>query len=173
MIRTKILTLFLALAIGLTSTGAQALSDLLGRYRDWEAFTDKDKNGGKSCYIISVPKSSRASRKNVRRGDSYLMVAHRPDFGVTGEVSVVMGYPLKVGKDVDAVVDGKSRFKLFTEGDSAWAYDASDDGRIVRALRRGNSLVIKGTSTRGTDTTDSYSLSGFTAAINAITRACD
>ena len=43
---------------------------------------------------------------------------------------------------------------------------------MVQAMRRGNELVFKGTSERGTLTTDSYSLKGVTAAMKAIDRAC-
>jgi len=146
--------------------------NLLGSFRDWDALTTKEADGSKTCYMISTPKDSTASRKGARRGDIYVTVTHRPKFGVTGEVSTVMGYPLKVGSDVRVEVDGKSRFNLFTEGTAAWAYDARDDGRITTAMKRGNRLVIRGTSTRGTNTTDTYSLSGFTAAYNAITKAC-
>jgi hypothetical protein len=33
-------------------------------------------------------------------------------------------------------------------------------------------MVVRGTSTRGTNTTDTYSLSGVTAAMDAIDAAC-
>jgi hypothetical protein len=39
-------------------------------------------------------------------------------------------------------------------------------------MKRGNELVFKGTSARGTLTTDSYSLRGVTAAMKALDAAC-
>ncbi len=161
-----------ALALGFAESAVAQKRDLLGSYRDWDALTTTESDGSKTCYMISSPKRSEVSRRGARRGDIYMTVTHRPKFGVTGEVSAVMGYPLKVGSDVRIEVDGKSRFNLFTEGNAAWAYDARDDGRIVTAMKRGNALIVRGTSTRGTNTTDRYSLSGFTAAYNAITSAC-
>ena len=39
-------------------------------------------------------------------------------------------------------------------------------------MRKGRTMVVTGTSTRGTLTTDTYSLSGFTKASRAIAKAC-
>lgn len=144
----------------------------LGAFRDWDAFVTTQSNGQKTCYMISSPKSSQASRAGATRGDIYMTVSHRPAFGVTGEVNVVVGYPIRQGSDAVLRVDGGTRIEFFTEGSGAWAYDPADDAKTIAALRRGNRLVVNATSQRGTNTTDSYSLSGFTAAYNAITAAC-
>ncbi|GHF14315.1 hypothetical protein GCM10017044_05510 [Kordiimonas sediminis] len=159
-------------AVLATSAAARDKRDLIGSFRDWDALVSVDAQKRKTCYMISMPKSWSASKKNVRRGDIYLMVTHRPSYGVTGEVNAVMGYPLRQDSQVALSVDGKADLKLFTEGSGAWAYDAQDDARLIAAMKRGNNMVIKGVSGRGTETTDKYSLSGFTAAYNAITRAC-
>lgn len=170
--------LLAVLFLGVTIAGswaAEAQSEKrrhLGAYRDWDAFVYTYPNGQKTCHMISSPKSSQASRRNATRGDIYIMVSHRPEYGVTGEVNVVVGYPIRQGSDAVLRVDGRSRFEYFTEGSGAWAYDPSDDAKTIAAMRRGNRLVVNATSQRGTNTTDSYSLSGFTAAYNAITAAC-
>ncbi|MDX1424550.1 MAG: invasion associated locus B family protein, partial [Kiloniellales bacterium] len=46
------------------------------------------------------------------------------------------------------------------------------DQAIVKAMRAGSSMVVKGTSSRGTVTTDTYSLLGFSKAYAAISKAC-
>ena len=51
-------------------------------------------------------------------------------------------------------------------------YEQSQRERALQAFKAGSQLVVKGTSQRGTDTTDTYSLSGATAAMNAIDAAC-
>jgi hypothetical protein len=99
------------------------------------------------------------------------LVTNRPSDKVKGEVSVASGYVYKDGKDAEAEVDGK-KFKLFTRGENAWAYDAGSDKAMVAALKAGRQLIVRGTSSRGTATTDTYSLSGFTAALAAIDKAC-
>ena len=54
----------------------------------------------------------------------------------------------------------------------AWVDNEAGQGALVNAMKRGNELVFKGTSERGTLTTDSYSLKGVTAAMRAIDKAC-
>ncbi len=156
------------------SAGAEAQGKprLLGSYRDWDAMTGTDGSGGKTCYIISSPKKSTASKRNATRGQIYITVTHRPAFGVTGEVNAVVGYPIRRGSEANISVDGRHQFQFFTEGPGAWAYDPKDDAAAVSAMKAGVNLVVKATSQRGTDTTDTYSLSGFTAAYNAISKAC-
>ena len=143
----------------------------LGSYRDWDAFV-YGTGANRTCHMISVPKSSTASKKNARRGDIYVMVSHRPEYGITGEINAVMGYPIRQGSSATIRIDGRKRIEFFTEGTGAWAYDPKDDAETVAAMKRGSGMVVSATSQRGTNTSDRYSLSGFTAAYNAITRAC-
>jgi hypothetical protein len=39
-------------------------------------------------------------------------------------------------------------------------------------MRKGDEMVVRGKSRRGTITTDTYSLSGVTKAVDAITKVC-
>lgn len=146
--------------------------DLIGSFRDWDAFTIARGTGEKICYMVSVPKKWTASRQGVRRGNIYITVTHRPKARVRNEVNVVAGYPYGRNAEATANIDGKRRFKMFTEGDGAWLRTPREDTQMVEAMKRGNNLVVVGTSARGTRTTDSYSLAGFTAAHNAINKAC-
>ena len=169
----RLLFSFLIASLGLgMAAEAQGKPRLLGSYRDWDAMVGSDTSGRKSCYVISVPKKSEASKRDAIRGDIYLTVTHRPSFGVTGEVNAVVGYPIRQGSEAGISIDGKRSFQFFTEGSGAWAYDPKDDTAAVDAMKAGTSLVVKAASQRGTATTDVYSLSGFTAAYNAITAAC-
>ncbi|MEM8744554.1 MAG: invasion associated locus B family protein [Pseudomonadota bacterium] len=43
---------------------------------------------------------------------------------------------------------------------------------MVTAMKAGSTMVVQGRSTRGTLTTDEYSLSGITKALDAVTKAC-
>lgn len=154
------------------SAEAQGKPRLLGSYRDWDAMTGTMPDGSKTCYMISTPKRSAASKKGAVRGQIYMTVTHRPKFGVRGEVNAVVGYPIRRGSEARLSVDGRHNFSFFTEGSGAWAYDPKDDTSAVTAMKAGANIVVKASSQRGTDTTDTYSLSGFTAAYNAITKAC-
>lgn len=148
---------------------ASAQSDgPLGTFTDWSAFA-QGSGSARTCYIGSVPKKEEG--KYTRRGDVRAWVSMRPAENVAGEVSIEAGYPYKDGSEADVVIDGKL-FRLFTRGENAWAYDAKSDRALVAAMKAGRAMVVKGTSSRGTLTTDTYSLSGFTAAHDAAAKAC-
>jgi len=162
--------LLLAPALGLAAPvpAAAENASLIGTHGDWEAYTEQE--GGKPvCYVGSQPK--KAEGKYSRRGESYVLITHRPAEKSADVVSVKAGYAYQKGSEVDLVI-GTETFKLFTDSGHAFAYDEKTDSRIVQAMIRGAAMVVKGTSSRGTLTTDTYSLTGFTAAYKAINQAC-
>ena len=140
----------------------------ISAFKDWTAYTVKEK-GGLACYMASQPKASRPD--GVKRGQIWALVTHRPYKKVKDEVSIYVGYPFEQGSEAVADIDGK-KYSLFTNEETAWAASAELDGKLVQAMRRGAKLTLHGVSQRGTKTADTYSLSGFTAAHNAITKAC-
>lgn len=164
------LTVFLTLSIA-GSALAQSAPRKISTHRDWDAMmSGSGKN--KVCYVISVPKKTWISRTGARRGDIYMTVTHRPSFGVSDEVNVVVGYPIRQGSEARLSVDGKRAYQFFTEGSGAWAYDPKDDRAMVSAMKAGMNLEVRATSQRGTNTRDTFSLRGFTAAYTAASRAC-
>ncbi len=167
-LRAVFLSLVIAGLLSGLSAHAQNAPRLIGKYRAWEAFVYKE-SGKQVCFILTDPSSTKP--ENVRRGQIYIVVTHRPADSVRDEVSVYVGYPLR-DKTEASVTIGNKNFQLFTSGQSAWAYNSADDKAIVKAMVRGSDLIVKGTSQRGTATTDKYSLLGFTAARNAINKAC-
>ncbi len=157
-----------AFVLGSATVGAQSSPKQIGAYNAWEAYV-YDERGKKICYMVSTPTDTKP--KNVRRGDIYFMVTHRPGENVKDEVSPYIGYPYKDGAAADIKVGTKS-FDLITEDENAWAPDPETDGRLVKSMIRGKKMLVHGTSRRGTKTIDTYSLLGFTAAHRAITKAC-
>lgn len=156
------------LAAGLTAAPAAAADPRhLGTFKDWNAFAFEEK-GQKVCYISSQPKKTEPKAK---RGDIYTLVTHRPSEKTLDVVSIIVGYPFKKGSEAEVSVDGKE-FKLFTDGETAWARDAEGDRAVTAALRNGKQMVVKGVSGRGTKTTDTYSLAGVGQAYDAINEAC-
>lgn len=152
----------------IASASAAAAQEVLGNYKDWTAFVDKT-SGKKICYVGSKPKKSEG--KYTQRGDIYVLVTHRPSENVVGEFNIETGYTYKSGSQPVVTIGGRT-FKLFTKGSNAWAQNAKADKSLVSAMKAGSDMVVKATSSRGTLTTDTYSLSGFTAAYNAINKAC-
>jgi Invasion associated locus B (IalB) protein len=141
----------------------------LGAFQDWEAYTYRAKDS-RVCYVYSSPKKSEAGKK-VKRDPIYFMVTHWPGRKIKGQVSTIIGYPFKESSMVKLMVDDKS-FDLYTSGDMAWADGVETEKAIVVAMKTGTALTITGTSWRGTETTDSYSLSGVQAAMDKIDATC-
>jgi len=145
-----------------------AAAEVIGNFQDWTAFAETE-GGKKMCYMASAPE--KAEGKYRKRDDPYVLVTHRPAEKSIGVVSVRAGYTYKKDSDVEVNIGGQ-RFTLFTDSGQAWARDAKTDRALVGAMKRGLTMIVAGISSRGTLTTDNYSLKGFTAAYDAITRAC-
>ena len=103
---------------------------------------------------------------------------------VRNEVQTLVGYPMRATTDSffhAAIIDGKSYpmksipddpATSITDSEAAWLASMDDEAGFVTSFKAGSKLVVKGTSGRGTQTTDTYSLSGATAAMDAIDKAC-
>ena len=63
-----------------------------------------------------------------------------------------------------------NNFQFFGENDSAWSM--KDDSIIVDAMKAGKGMTVVGYSQRGTETTDTYTLIGFTNAYNSLQQDC-
>ena len=166
------LWLGVALLLGLSQTWdrpalAQGIQRI-GQFADWNAYQFTE-NGNVGCYMASVPKKAEGNYK--KRGDIFAIVTHRPAESRRDEVSFIAGYAFKKDTSVEVVIGGET-FKLFTQDDGAWAPDKEADAALVTAMIKGRDMVVKGVSSRGTNTTDTYSLSGFTKAYQAINKAC-
>jgi len=157
-----LITLFTAPAFAVASTK-------IGTYTDWVAYTFME-GGNKVCYVASQPLKEQGDYD--QRGDVMMFVTHRPAIKEFGVINVMTGYTYKKKSSAFATIDGNRKFELFTEGDKAWTPDKETDKKMLAAMKAGGKMVVKGTSSRGTLTTDTYSLSGITAAMRAIDRAC-
>lgn len=149
------------------SVSAQDHKDL-GSFNKWQAYS-YSQSGGIRCTMASQPIKDEGDYS--KRGDIWAFVMHRPKEGATGEVGFHMGYPIKEGSTVEVAIGG-SKFRLYASGEGAYAW-RDDEPKLIRAMRAGATMVVVGTSSRGTKTTDTYSLSGFTAANKAINDACN
>lgn len=154
----------------LAAMGSASAQDAkqLGTFSDWTAWQGADANG-MICYISSQPTDSQP--KNVNRDPVHFLVIHRKGLGTRNEVQTLIGYPFNTTASTTATVDGKT-YPMVAEGAAAWLASAGDESGFVAALKAGTKLVVKGRSQRGTDTTDTYSLRGVTAAMGAIDTAC-
>ncbi|TNF64295.1 MAG: hypothetical protein EP307_03180 [Rhodobacteraceae bacterium] len=156
-----------------TTASAQAQStNRVAAETDWSVFVE---NEPKECWGVSAPKESVNTRDGrvvaVRRGEILLFVFYRPGAEVQGQVTFTGGYPFAPGSTVNMRI-GDDQFELFTDGEWAWPASAADDGRIVAAMKRGAQAVLTARSARGTQTQDTFSLLGFTAAVEDAEARC-
>ena len=167
----KIVGVFLGLlpnAVGVLPANADPKKMLIEK--DWGAYRYDD-SAGRICFISSVPTESKGKYDPTNRGETRVFVSHGPDKAERNVVQVVAGYRYKPQSDVKMNVDGK-KFTLFTIEDRAYASSEEDDSRMIAAMKRGSTMIIIGISSRGTKTTDKYSLSGFTKTKSVIDKTC-
>lgn len=160
--------LFFVFLLGIEAQVAAAVeSTVVERYQDWTVYKAKTGDGF-LCFAASTPKDFEP--KNVNRGDIFFYVTTWPKFKVRQEVSVMLGYPM-AAPSTPTIAIGAKNFTLFEKGNRAYIHTSLEAG-LLKAMRAGQKMVIKGTSKRGTHTVDIYSLSGITAALKAATTAC-
>jgi invasion protein IalB len=158
------------------ATPAVAQTERVAVHTDWSVFNPTNP---RECYIASPPTASVARRDGqvvqVDRGEIRLFVTFRPDENVAAEVSYTSGYPIREGSGVRLVVNGET-FDLSSgtgEGDRwAWPASPAEDARLIAAFRRGSDARVTAVSARGTTTEDTFSLMGFTAALNDAEGRC-
>lgn len=118
------------------------------------------------CYIGSYPiKIDMPEGKS--RGDTYILV-YRMNKSKDSVVQIEAGYPFNNKEEVDVKID-ETNYSFYSDNDTAWT---DDDAKVIFAMKKGLDLIVKGTSSRGTKTKDTYSLKGFTAAFNKLTNDC-
>ena len=147
---------------------SESTDNHLGDSQGWSAYADPDRSG-KVCFLVGRPVKSEPH--TAKRGDVYVYVTHRSAEHSYNVVSFNAGYPYKEGSDAELSIDG-TKFDLFTNRDTAWARDGETEKAIVETMVKGRQATLKGTSSRGTTTVDTYSLAGFSQVLVLIDKAC-
>ena len=162
------MTLAVLTGLGFTTIANAQAPNLIGNYGDWAAYSFTE-NGAKVCYMVSQPKKAQGNYTS--RGDIFALITHRPSENTKNVFNYITGYTYKEGSDVTVNVNNET-FTLFTQKDMAWTPDQNTDNRLAEAVRKGSTLIVKGTSSRGTLTTDTFSLKGSGDAHDAISKEC-
>lgn len=158
-----------AVLIVLSAGAASAQSvTLIGTFKDWAAYSASE-GAGAVCFAMSKPSDVSPSPDGYTQ--AYLYLTHRPAENVNNELNLVAGFEFAPDQPATLTVGSKS-FDLFTQKDAAWLLDASQNDSLAGALRSGNSVVVQGTSARGILISETFSLSGATAASRAIDGGC-
>ena len=140
----------------------------LGKFKDWESFT-LSQGETKVCFAQSIP-VVRAPKK-LKRDPSRLFVSFRPAENIKNELSVTNGYEFKLKAPVEAK-SGKKTYDLFSKGKFAWVVEKKDEQKLISTMKKASRLMIIGNTEKGDQTTDHYSMMGFTKAYNIAKKSC-
>jgi hypothetical protein len=163
-----------ALMAALSAAAAADPSTLLVTSKDWTAYTSGT-GDSKICYVLSKPVSMEPKR--AKRDSAYFIITDWPGRKpkTKSEPEAVPGYLYKEASAVTAQVGGE-KFEMFAKNEdgsgAAWVRARADEVRLVEAMKRGQQLIIIGTSQHGNVTHDTYSLAGLADALAKIHDAC-
>ena len=138
-----------------------------GKYKNWESFTvQTDK--GKICFAQTIP--TKRAPASVKREKSKLFVTFRPSENIKDEVSLTSGHDYK--SSTVTASSGKKRYSFFSQKSFAWLLDDQEERSFIKLMKRATNLIIKARTTKGAETTDHYSMMGFTKAYNTAKKTC-
>lgn len=163
-----------ALVLAPVAAMAQDAGNVVAVHSDWLVL---EGSNPKQCWISARPArtvntDASGNIKQVRRGDIYMLVFYQPGAKIKGQVQFAGGYPFRPGSAVKVQIGDASYDMNAVDGESAWPQDSAQDARLVSAMKRGASALVTGRSSRGTITKDTFSLKGFTAAVNDAAKRC-
>ncbi len=168
----KFLIAGLVLALSTGSVAAQESTNRVAQKTAWSVFVEDSPT---QCWAVAAPKETVNTRDGrvvaVRRSDILFYVTYQPGAQVADQVSFTGGYPFAPGSSVELTI-GDSKFELFTQAENAWPASPADDRKIITAMKRGATATVVGRSSRGTRTEDTFSLLGFTAAVEDAEKRC-
>ncbi len=164
----KKITLIILFVFIYNSASAEENLKSFGKFKDWESFVLL-KDGSKVCFAQSTP-IVRAPKK-LKRDPSRLFVSFRPSENIKDEISVTNGYEFKSKAPVSAK-SGKKTYDLFLKGRFAWVVDSNDEKKLISTMKKASRLMIIGSTDKGAETTDHYSMMGFTKAYNTTKKSC-
>ena len=160
--------LFIILTLGLFSVNAFAVTPRSGgKYKNWESFvaeTDK----GKICFAQTIP--TKRAPAAVKRDKSKLFVTFRPSEEIKDEVSLTSGHDYKTSSVTAS--SGKRRYSFFSQKDFAWLLDDQEEKKFIQLMKKATDIIVKARTTKGAETTDHYSMMGFTKAYNTAKKTC-
>ena len=160
--------IFIILILVSFSINASAITPRsTGKYKNWESFiaeTDK----GKICFAQTVP--TKRAPAAVKRDKSKLFVTFRPSEDIKDEVSLTSGHDYKTSSVTAS--SGKRKYSFFSQKDFAWLLDDQEEKKFIQLMKKATDIIVKARTSNGAETTDHYSMMGFTKAYNTAKKTC-
>jgi invasion protein IalB len=168
---------------------------LVATFGDWNVFVGQS-GKGRICYTLAQPKTREPD--SLKRDPGYAFISDRPAEGVRNEVSFIMGFDVASGADAEAKTDktdekpkknakaspkakaipaplavvGDQDFDLLPKGGNLWVKNAARESALIAEMKKGVTLQIKASSSKGNPSLDTYSLSGFSQAMDRLQKEC-
>ena len=139
----------------------------IGKFKDWETIVI-NKDSGKICFAQTLP--TKRAPKAVQRDKSKLFVTFRPGENIKDEVSITSGHDYK-SSSVTAS-SGKKKYSFFSQKNFAWLLDDQEERNFIKLMKKATNIIVKARTTKGAETTDHYSMMGFTKAYNTAKKTC-
>ena len=157
----------LVILIFFTFSASASAPRSTGKYKNWESFTaETDK--GRICFAQTIP--TKRAPSSIQRGQSKLFVTFRPSEDIKDEISLTSGHDYKTSTVTAA--SGKKKYSFFSQQNFAWLLDDQEEKNFIKLMKRATNLIIKARTTKGAETTDHYSMMGFTKAYNTAKKTC-
>tara|TARA_B110001452_G_scaffold180007_1_gene151136 strand:- start:1440 stop:1940 length:501 start_codon:yes stop_codon:yes gene_type:complete len=138
-----------------------------GKYKNWESFTSET-DKGKICFAQTVP--TKRAPSSIKRQKSKLFVAFRPSENIKDEISLTSGHEYK--SSTVTASSGKKRYSFFSQKNFAWLLDDQEEKNFIKLMKRATNVIVKARTSNGAETTDHYSMMGFTKAYNTAKKTC-
>ena len=138
-----------------------------GKYKNWQSFT-AETDEGKICFVETLP--TKRAPAAVKRGKSKLFVTFRPSENINDEISLTSGHEYKAS--TVTARSGKRRYSFTSEKNFAWIIDDLEEKKFIKLMKKATDVIVKARTVKGAETTDHYSMMGFTKAYNAAKKNC-
>jgi len=175
------IAIVLAIGLGLgpgsliMASPAAANATPVRTFTEWTLYSAK--GAQPICFLATSPAETKPA--GVERQKALLYVSAWPRDGVRSEVSVKLGFNVKRGNEpiLSVMPAGQSTtalatFKLIVNDDRAFVADATQELKLIDAMKKGSRLIVQATPDKGAAVTDTYSLAGITAGLQALTAGC-
>ena len=138
-----------------------------GKYKNWESFT-AETNEGKICFAQTLP--TKRAPAAVKRDESKLFVTFRPSENIKDEISITSGHAYKAS--TVTAKSGKRSYSFFSKENFAWILDDQEERKFIKLMKKATDVIVKARTVKGAETTDHYSMMGFTKAYNTAKKNC-
>ena len=138
-----------------------------GKYKNWQSFT-AETDEGKICFAETLP--TKRAPAAVKRGKSKLFVTFRPSENIKDEISITSGHAYKAS--TVTAKSGKRSYSFFSKENFAWILDDQEERKFIKLMKKATDVIVKARTVKGAETTDHYSMMGFTKAYNTAKKNC-